>query len=148
MCSDSRILIPRIASPDSIFARRRHAVPRVRNYIAPVDEKTIARRLRDLRKRRGRTQTEMAQALGVDQTLISAYERGAVRLHGAIVTAFAKVLKTSTDEILGFKEGKPGGLYSDRRFIRRLERIEKLPKRSKQALLKTIDTYLAGAEKR
>jgi hypothetical protein len=37
---------------------------------------------------------------------------------------------------------------SDRRFIRRLEKIEKLPKRAKQALLKTIDTYLVGVEKR
>jgi hypothetical protein len=38
--------------------------------------------------------------------------------------------------------------FCDRRFIRRLEKIEKLPKRAKQALLKTIDTYLVGAEKR
>ena len=36
----------------------------------------------------------------------------------------------------------------DRRFIERLERIEKLPKRAKQTLLKTIDTYLVGIEKR
>ena len=50
-------------------------------------------------------------------------------------------------EVLGLKETKKDGLFSDRRFIRRLERIEELPKRSKQALL-TIDTYLAGSEKR
>jgi len=122
-------------------------VPRVGKYIAPVDEKTIARRLKDLRKRRGKTQTELAAILGIDQTLVSAYERGAVRLHGAIVAAFAKALRTSTDQLLGLKEAKQDGVFSDRRFIRRLERIEKLPKRSKQALLKTIDTYLTGAEK-
>jgi hypothetical protein len=46
------------------------------------------------------------------------------------------------------KELKQDGLFSDRRFIRRLERIEKLPKRAQQALLKTIDTYLDGAERR
>lgn len=123
-------------------------MPRVGSYIAPVDEKTIARRLRELRKRRGKTQAEMAAALGIDQTLVSAYERGAVRLHGAIVAAFAKALRASTDQILGLKELKQDGLFSDRRFIRRLERIEKLPKRAKQALLKTIDTYLDGAERR
>lgn len=122
-------------------------MPRVGKYIAPVDEKTIARRLKDLRKRRGKTQTELAAILGIDQTLVSAYERGAVRLHGAIVAAFAKALRTSTDQLLGLKEAKQDGVFSDRRFIRRLERIEKLPKRSKQALLKTIDTYLTGAEK-
>lgn len=122
-------------------------MPRVGRYIAPVDERTIARRLKELRKRRGKTQAELAAALGIDQTLVSAYERGAVRLHGAIVAAFAKALRTSTDQILGLKELKQDGLFSDRRFIRRLERIEKLPKRAKQALLKTIDTYLAGAER-
>ncbi len=123
-------------------------MPRVGSYIAPVDEETIARRLKEIRKRRGKTQAELATALGVDQTLVSAYERGAVRLHGAIVAAFARALSTSADEILGLKQLKTDGLFSDRRFIRRLERIEKLPKRAKQALLKTIDTYLDGAEKR
>jgi transcriptional regulator with XRE-family HTH domain len=111
-----------------------------------VDEKTIARRLKQARKRRGRTQAELAQILGIDQTLVSAYERGTVRLHGAIVAAFAKVLRTSSDELLGLKEPRQNGIF-DRRFVRRLERIDKLPKRAKQALLKTIDTYLDGAEK-
>jgi transcriptional regulator with XRE-family HTH domain len=122
-------------------------LPRVGRYIAPVDEKTIARRLKELRKRRGKTQAELATTLGIDQTLVSAYERGAVRMHGAIVAAFAKVLRASTDQILGVKEMKHDGPFSDRRFIRRLERIDRLPKRAKQALLKTIDTYLAGSEK-
>ena len=79
---------------------------------------------------------------------MSAYERGAVRVHGAIVAAFAKALRISADEILGLKDMQKDGIFSDRRFIRRLEKIEKLPKRAKQALLKTIDTYLVGVEKR
>ena len=122
-------------------------MPRVGSYISPVDEETIARRLREIRKRRGKTQAEMAEILGVDQTLVSAYERGAVRVHGAILAAFAKALRSSADEILGLKETKQNGIYDDRRFIRRLERIDRLPKRAKQALLRTIDTYLDGAEK-
>lgn len=123
-------------------------MPRVGKYIAPVDEETIARRLKELRQKRGKTQAELAAILGIDQTLVSAYERGAVRVHGAIVAAFAKALRTSTDHILGLKDAKNEGVFADRRFIRRLERIDKLPKRAKQALLKTIDTYLAGAERR
>jgi len=64
-----------------------------------------------------------------------------------VLAAFSRVLRTSPDQILGLKPLKENGIFGDRRFIRRLERVEKLPKRSKQALLKTIDTYLDGAER-
>jgi transcriptional regulator with XRE-family HTH domain len=123
-------------------------LPKLGTYVAPVDEKTIAKRLRDLRKSRGLTQVEVAAQLGIPQTLVSEYERGTVRLHGAIVTALAKLLRVSTDELLGVKPLKDHGPVQDRRILRRIQRIEKLPKRSKQALLKTIDLYLEGAEKR
>jgi len=104
--------------------------------------------LKEIRKRRGKTQTELAKVLGIDQSLVSAYERGAVRPNGPILAALARLLRTSADEILGLKDIKEDGTVKDRRFIRRLERIEKLPKRAKQALLKTIDTFLDGAERR
>jgi transcriptional regulator with XRE-family HTH domain len=117
-------------------------MPRLGKYIAPVDEQTIARRLRDLRKRRGLTQVKLAERVGIDQTLLSTYERGTVRLHGAIVAALAKALRTSTDELLGMKEPKDNGIIKDRRFLRRLELIDKLPRRKKDALLTTIDAFL------
>ena len=107
-----------------------------------MDEKTIGQRLRDLRTRRGLTQVEVAKRLGVPQVLVSEYELGKTRIHGALVAAFAKVLRTSADEILGLKESKGNGLIKDRRFLRRLEQIDKLPRRKKDALLTTIDAFL------
>jgi transcriptional regulator with XRE-family HTH domain len=123
-------------------------VPRLGKYVAPVDEQTIARRLRELRKARGLTQTEIAKQLAIPQTLLSEYERGTVRLHGVMVAALAKALHVAADELLGLKPVKENGSFQDRRFFRRLQRIEKLPKRAKQTLLKTIDVYLDGAERR
>lgn len=117
-------------------------MPRLGKYVAPVDEQTIARRVRELRKRRGLTQVELAGKVGIDQTLLSTYERGTVRLHGAMVAALAKALRTTTDELLGLKEPKENGLIKDRRFLRRLERIDRLPRRKKDALLTTIDAFL------
>jgi transcriptional regulator with XRE-family HTH domain len=122
-------------------------VPRLGKYVAPVDEKTIAKRLRDLRKARGLTQSEIAAQLAIPQTLLSEYERGTVRLHGAMVAALAKTLHVTTDELLGLKPLKENGSFQDRRFFRRLQRIEQLPRRAKQTLLKTIDLYLQGAER-
>jgi transcriptional regulator with XRE-family HTH domain len=123
-------------------------VPRIGTYVAPVDEKTIGKRLRELRKERGLTQVEVAERLGIQQALLSAYELGHVRVHGALVAAFATLYKVSADQILGLKEIRGNGALHDRRFLRRLEKIEKLPRRAKQTLLGTIDTYLAGLEKR
>jgi len=123
-------------------------MPRIGKYIAPVDEKAIGKRLRDLRKQRGLTQVEVAERLGIQQALLSAYELGQVRIHGALVAAFAKLFKVPADEIVGLKEPAGNGFFSDRRFIRRLERIEKLPKRAKQTLLATIDAFLTAHQKR
>jgi transcriptional regulator with XRE-family HTH domain len=123
-------------------------LPRLPAYHTPVDDKTIGQRVRQLRKKRGLSQTEIADTLGVHQSLVSEYEIGAVRIPATVLAAFGQMLRTPLDELVGLKPPKENGAFSDRRFIRRLERIEKLPKRSKQALLKTIDTYLAGSEKR
>jgi hypothetical protein len=86
--------------------------------------------------------------VGIPQTLLSEYERGTVRLHAAMVTSLAKVLHASTDVLLGVKPLKEDGTFQDRRLFRRLQRIEGLPKRARQTLLRTIDLFLEGAEKR
>ncbi len=120
---------------------------RKRSYITPVDEKTIGRRIRELRQQRGLTQVQLAEMAGVEQSLVSDYERGIVRLHGALVAAFARALKVSADEILTLEpvKNQRNGLIKDRRFARRLQLIDQLSRRQKDALLTTIDTFLKGA---
>jgi len=106
-------------------------------------EKLIGSRIVEIRKRRAMAQAELAATLGMSQSLLSRYERGLLRLHGALVADLAKALRVSADELLGTRELKTNGVH-DRRFIRRLERIESLPKHKKQALLSTIDSFLKG----
>jgi len=120
-------------------------VPRTRKqYASPVDEKTIGRKLKELRERNGKTQAEIAQELHIKQALVSEYERGVVRLHGALIAGFAKVLKASADEILGLEKPKGNGALKDRKLLRMLQQIHDLPRREKDALLKTISNYLRG----
>jgi hypothetical protein len=59
------------------------------------------------------------------------------------VVKLARALEVSPDRILG--EGPPAkdSLLRDRRFLRRLQKIERLPKRDQQALLRTIDAFVA-----
>lgn len=120
-------------------------MPAGRKYVGSVDEKAIGARLRQLRQQRGLTQAEIAEGLGIDQSLISEYERGVVRLHGSLIIGLAKLLKVSTDQLLGVEKLKNGDILGDRRFLRRLLRIEKLSRREKQLLLGTIDKFLKGA---
>jgi len=115
-------------------------LPRRRTYITPVDEKTIGRRLRELRRRRGFTQSEIAEQVGIDQTLVSNYERGAARLHGALVAGFTKALRVSADEILGLKDVAASS--TNGRLLRRLQRIEELPLADQRAVLKFLGALL------
>jgi transcriptional regulator with XRE-family HTH domain len=75
-----------------------------------VDEKTISRRLAEIRRSRGLTQVELAAKLGLNQPLVSQYERGDIRMHASLVAAFAKALRVSSDELLGLQPSKRNGL--------------------------------------
>jgi hypothetical protein len=59
-----------------------------------------------------------------------------------MVAALAKALRSTSDELLGLKEFKDNGIIKDRRFLRRLEQVDRLPRRKKDALLTTIDAFL------
>lgn len=119
------------------------SLPRRSQPVATA-EKTIGSRIAAARKRRGMTQVTLAAKLGMSQSLLSRYERGDVRLHGALVGAFARALQVGADEILGIKEPRAPEVLADRRFVRRLQMIEQLSKRKKEALLTTIDAFLRG----
>lgn len=105
---------------------------------------TIAQRLARLRKERGITQQEMAERLGVSQPIVSDYERGELRLHGELIVKLAAILGVSTDEILGREERKTNGAaVKNRRLLRRIQEIDRLPKRDQQALLRTVEAFLS-----
>jgi transcriptional regulator with XRE-family HTH domain len=110
------------------------------------DDKAFGMRLQEIRKRRGLSQVEVAQRLAIHQSLISQYERGYLRLHGALLVRLATVLQTTPDEILVLKQAKPETDQApDRRFVRRLQKIQKLSAHEKKILLSTIDAFLARA---
>ena len=113
-----------------------------------VSKKDLGARLRALRQQRGITQVELALAMRLTQSNISAIERGARGITIHQVVELAKILSVSTDEILGQPSapaGKALPTLKGRRFLRRLQMIERLPKRDQQALLRTIDAFLGKA---
>jgi transcriptional regulator with XRE-family HTH domain len=115
-------------------------LPRARKQVAPV-EVQIGRRLRELRETRGVTQAEVAEALGVNQSRISEYEQGGLRLHGAVIVALARSLRVSADELLGLDK-TDSRRPKNPRLLRRLQRIEELPASERRAVLKILDSLL------
>jgi transcriptional regulator with XRE-family HTH domain len=103
-------------------------------------------RLARLRKERGFTQSELAQKIGLTQTLVSDYERGKLRLNAEMLTRFALALEVTSDEILGIdRKDKARAKPQARRILRRLQALEKLPKRDQETVLRTIDAFLSKA---
>ena len=112
-----------------------------------LEEETIGQRLSRLRKERGLTQIELAHQMGLVQALISDYERGRLRLHDEIIIKFAKALNVNSDEILGIDQSEKTQDKPSLRLVRRMKKIETLPKSKQRTLIETIDNFLKGVEK-
>ena len=112
-----------------------------------VDSESFGNRLVRLRKERGFTQVELAEKTELIQAIISDYERDKLRPYADVVARLARALAVTTDELLGIAPAhKTNGAAKNRRFLRRLELIDRLPKRDQDALLRTIDAFLTARQ--
>jgi transcriptional regulator with XRE-family HTH domain len=109
------------------------------------DDKAFGRRLKEIRKRRGVSQVDLAQRLGIHQSLVSQYECGYLRLHGALLVRLAQALQTTPDEILAVKTTPGDDHPLDRRFLRRIQKVDKLSTHDQKTLLRTIDAFLKSS---
>ena len=116
-----------------------------RPRVQVVSKKDVGDRLRSLRSQRRLTQIELAQILDSTQSHVSGLERGSRSLTIHQVVRLATALRTSTDALLlGENKGTAhNGHLPERRFLRRLQQIDKLSKRDQQSLLGTIDAFLS-----
>jgi len=125
-------------------------MPQVPKYKLPplgLGDETLGQRLARLRKEKGLTQVELAKAIGIRQVLVSAYERERLRPNYEMIIQFALALDVSTDEFLGVKKAKKNENKLSLNIVRRVKKIEALPEPQRRAILKTVDTFLKGAEK-
>jgi transcriptional regulator with XRE-family HTH domain len=112
-----------------------------------LGDESTGQRIARIRKERGYTQVELAERIGTIQALISDYERDKLRLNAEMAVRFAMALEVSADELLGLQPRAKNGKKVSRKVLRRLEKIESLPAHQQAILLKTIDTFLKGAQK-
>ena len=108
----------------------------------------IHARLAELRLQRGLSQAEVARDMGLTQVLVSNYEQGTRRLHAELVARFAEFYHVTADDLLGLKkapnQSKPTndlGLH----LLKRMQKIQSLPKQRQKEVLRSIDFVLSGA---
>lgn len=118
------------------------AMPQKRQRLIEDLHETLGQRLTRLRKERGISQDELAAQLKISQASVSDYERDRLRLHADVIITVAKILQVTTDELLGQQKPSKGPAVRDRRFVRRLPQIDRLPKRDRDALLRIINACL------
>jgi transcriptional regulator with XRE-family HTH domain len=105
----------------------------------------FGKRLFTLRKTRGLTQVQLAEALGTTQRVISYYETNAELPPSSIIIPLARVLAVSTDELLGLKPARSNGNSSveKQRLWKRFQKMEALPTKDQRAVIRLINS-LAG----
>ena len=108
-----------------------------------VKKEDVGQRLRAIREARDITQVKLAALLSIDQSNVSAIERGIRSLTIHQVVKLAKALQVSTDEILMPANGdRQRRALASVKLLRRLQRIESLPESKQRAVLKVLDALL------
>ena len=118
-------------------------------YVAPKGE-GFGTRLAQLRKAAGYTQEQLASELGISRRRIAYYEAESDHPPVGFLGDLARVLNTTTDELLGHGAGKSKtrSVSLSPRLERRLKQIERLSAKPKQQLLSIIDSFIAAEEHR
>jgi len=107
-----------------------------------VTAKDFGKRLANLRKELGLTQTELGEKVGVSCRVIAYYEGETHYPPAHLIEPLAKALKISTDELLGVKILQQQRDPQQAALWRRLKKIESLPKRDQKALLHYLDALV------
>jgi len=101
----------------------------------------IGKSIQSIRKRRGFTQKELGEKIGLTREAIASYEAG--RSHLMIITLLdmAAVLRVTVNEILGL-ERQTAEITITRRWAKRMDIIESLPESIKKHILRTLDDVI------
>ena len=107
----------------------------------------FGKRLVALRRLRGMTQIQLAEAAETTQRAISHYETFGGYPPAPALIAIAKALRVTADELLGLKPAKADPRAEDpekRRLWKKFQQVTELPEKDQRAVIRLINS-LAGA---
>lgn len=103
----------------------------------------FAQRLRELRKQKNLSQTELGQLAELHYTHIGRFERGSSRPGGDTLKRLADVLGVTSDYLLeGAVNEVAKARFEDRELLKQFQEVEQLPDEDKLVVKKLLDAFL------
>lgn len=96
-------------------------------------------RLARIRRARGITQAQLAKAVSVSRRVVAYYEADDAQPPGAILVDLARALAVSADQLLGLKPVRRAAPPKSRKLLKRLEKVEALPRGDQKAVFEYIE---------
>ena len=114
------------------------------NFTLMLNKTEFADRLKELRKKKGISQGELAALIEVHFTQVSRYERGETKPNAEAMTKLAKALDTTVDFLMNGTADdvvKDAGL--EKELISRFKEVQHLETEDKRTVLSLMDAYIA-----
>ena len=102
----------------------------------------IGGRLRAIRIRRGLTQKELGERVGLTREAIASYEAGRAQIMGTTLIDVVTVLRVSADRILGMEIQTAETPAISKRWFKRMAIVESLPEAVKKHIFRTLDDVI------
>lgn len=109
----------------------------------PPETTGFGRRLVELRKQRGLTQVQLAEAICSTQRAISYYENEAGYPPVPAIASLAKALNVSADELIGVKRVQRKSELETpemRRLWKKLQQVAELPEKDQRVVVRLINS--------
>lgn len=113
-----------------------------RKIVRTPSGESFGERLARLRQAAGYSQREFAAEVGISQRMVVYYEKASERIPLQLLPVFAKVLRVSSDQLLGIEPVKGNGRTHDNRLWRRFSQVEKLPASRRKQITQIMDAFL------
>ncbi len=99
-------------------------------------------KLKDLRKKRGWSQGQLAQKIGADLQRISKYERGVIWPTMELTVKMAKVFDVSVDFLIRDDKTAAVSKIKNQKLLNKLEAINNLPEDDQETVISFLDAFI------
>ncbi|WP_249357510.1 helix-turn-helix domain-containing protein [Citrobacter sp. wls619] len=111
--------------------------------MADMADTGFAQRLRELRRQKGLSQSELGKLADLHYTHIGRFERGTSRPGGDTLKRLADALDVTGDYLLeGAATEAAKARFEDRELLRQFQEVEQLPDEDKEVIKKLLDAFL------